>query len=80
MLYRLSEFLSACQFQVCINGAVFSRYEHRLNPERVTMVVVNGALTLKSVLHYTNGTQADEPQGTFKSCAQLGASPSFRNV
>ncbi|XP_021936324.1 galectin-4-like isoform X2 [Zootermopsis nevadensis] len=66
--------------KVCANGALFSRYEHRLNPERVTMVLVNGALTLKSVLHYTNGTRADAPQGTSKTCSSLRASPSFKNI
>lgn len=66
--------------KVCINGALFSRYEHRLNPERVTMVLVNGALTLKSVLHYTNGTRNGMPQSSFKTCSPLGVSPSFKNI
>jgi hypothetical protein len=63
-----------------MNGVLFSRYEHRLNPERVTMVSVNGAVTLKSVLHYINGTQADMPQSAFKTCSPLGTSASFKNV
>jgi hypothetical protein len=73
-------FLFATQLQVCINGALFSRYEHRLNPERVTTISVNGALTLKSVLHYINGTQVDVPQSAFKTCFPLGTSASLRNV
>jgi hypothetical protein len=70
----------ATQLQVCINGALFSRYEHRLNPERVTVVSVNGAVTLKSVLHYINGTQVDVLQSAFKTCSPLGTSASFKNV
>ncbi|PSN45827.1 hypothetical protein C0J52_05520 [Blattella germanica] len=67
-------------FTICVNGVPFSRYEHRLNPERVNMVLVNGALTLKSVLHYTNGTRTVSPYLPFKTCAPLGASPSFKNM
>ncbi|GFG28795.1 hypothetical protein Cfor_03024 [Coptotermes formosanus] len=66
--------------KVCINGALFSRYEHRLNPERVTVVSVNGAVTLKSVLHYINGTQVDVLQSAFKTCSPLGTSASFKNI
>jgi hypothetical protein len=72
--------LFAAVLQACINGALFSRYEHRLNPERVTMVSVNGAVTLKSVLHYVNGTQGEMSQNAFKTCSPLGTSASFKNV
>ncbi|KAJ9582399.1 hypothetical protein L9F63_003252, partial [Diploptera punctata] len=66
--------------KVCVNGELYSRYEHRLNPERVNMVLVNGAVTLKTVLQYTNGTQTVSPYLPFKTCAPLGASPSFKSM